>query len=704
MSRMMDGANDSKATAPIRPARLKPGVTVETIEARKGVAPSTLGAGGGAGAGAQGGADGVIRGKALIFWDPERSGRKRDAIDTDQITPAADCVSESLDTLDERWKAGAFRYLMPDFRARVHAGETFLVAGERFAIGSSREMSPAGLKGVAEEAGLTLVVVCGANMGDIFRRNALNLGLHVVQSPEAVADARDGDVLAFDPGSRALANETRGTRYEPIPLAAKEEEIRWSGGIIAVGRREFLASLRRAPAVEFPDAAVARRLTTTEQIVWAHRVDRAAEVRRGVTLLVQADLLPASDGTAPLAIHTFNQITGGDAIFPRQAAIANDHFVFTGKEADERQTSISRAFARLHGIESPRYATPGDGIFHFYFPEQGLIVPGGFYPGADSHSRAYGTYGAVGIGVGSTTLGFGWATGAVFFTLAEQRRVRFTGRLQPWVTGKDIVLALIKRWGTEQARGMGVEFVDANRQLPIPYRNTIANMMAEAEAQNGIFAPDEVTAAWFRERGIALPYPAIAPGADAAYAIDEELSLTEVIPLIAKPWSPGNAFPADEVARERITFTKAFIGSCTNGGYDDLLQAALVLAAARRAGAARVAEGVSFVVFPGSGRVKREIERAEPRLGGASIAEVLRASGAAIRDSWCGPCFGQGPDSLEKGERAITSFNRNWQNRMGVGGEGFLASPAVVASSALAGYMAPPSELGLRWDPEAFGI
>src|SRR5689334_19741252 len=135
--------------------------------------------------------DRLIRGRALIFWD--RTGpapKKRDAIDTDQITPAADCVSESLATLDERWKAGSFRYLMPDFRARVHRGETFVIAGDRFAIGSSREMSPAGLKGVAEEAGLQMVVVCGANMGDIFRRNALNLGLHVVQSPEARSEER----------------------------------------------------------------------------------------------------------------------------------------------------------------------------------------------------------------------------------------------------------------------------------------------------------------------------------------------------------------------------------------------------------------------------------------------------------------------------------------------------------------------------------
>jgi 3-isopropylmalate/(R)-2-methylmalate dehydratase large subunit len=650
-----------------------------------------------------GGARAPIRGKALILWDPKNPGRKLDAIDTDQITPAADCVSESLESLDERWKAGAFRYLVPDFRERVHRGETFLIAGDRFAIGSSREMSPAGLKGVAEEAGLELVVVCGANMGDIFRRNAFNLGLHVVQSPEAVADAKDGDVFTFDPATRALTNETQGKSYTPIPLSPKEEEIRGSGGIFAVGRREFRESAAREPKIVWPDPETARKMTTTEQIVWAHRVNKDTKVAPGTTLRVFADLLPASDGTAPFAIHTFNQITGGSTIFPREIAIANDHFVFTGVAADEKQTSIGREFAHRHGIEKPYYATPGDGIFHFYFPEQGLVLPGQFIPGADSHSRAYGAYGAVGFGVGSTTLGFGWSTGYVYFTMARQRRVRFRGRLQPWVSGKDIVLELLRRWGAKQSQGMSVEFVDEGKELPIAYRNTIANMMAEAEALNGIFAPDEITRAWYRAKGITdLPYPFPSPGADAVYEIDETLVLDDVAPMIAKPFSPGNAFPAGEVARERIEFDKALIGSCTNGSYDDLLSAALVLQAARAKGMKKAAK--DFAIFPGSGGVKRQIEKTDPRLSGESIAEVFRSVGGQIRESWCGPCFGQGPDALKKGQRAITSFNRNWQNRMGVGGEGYLASPAVVAASALLGYMAPPDELGLTWEPERFGV
>jgi len=676
----------------IQPARLKPGVTIDAIR------PPTS-----ADQAQQSSA--IVRGKALIFWDLKIPGKKKklDAIDTDQITPSADCVSESLETLDERWKKGAFRYLMPDFRARVHRGETFVIAGDRFAIGSSREMSPAGLKAVADEVGLQMVIVCGQNMGDIFRRNALNLGLHVVQSPEAVEDARDGDELTFDPLSRRLTNETQRKTYDPVPLSPKEDEIRRTGGIFAAGRREFKSSVETTPRIEWPDAALARGMTSTEQIVWAHRVDKDAKLERGSTIRVYADLLPASDGTAPFAIHTFNQITGGNVIDPRQAAIANDHFVFTNKEDDDKQTAIGREFARLHDIGKPYYATPGDGIFHFYFPEQGLVYPGQFIPGADSHSRAYGAYGAVGIGVGSTTLGFGWATGYIYFTLPKARRVVITGALQSWVSGKDIVLELLRRWGAKQSQGMSVELVDANTQLPIAYRNTIANMMAEAEALNGIFAPDEVSEAWYRSKGLdALPYPRFAPGADAVYEIDETLDLSDVLPMIAKPFSPGNAFPAGDVARERLTFDKAMIGSCTNGSYDDLLTAALVIRAARKRGADRTA--TPFVIFPGSGGVARQIERPDRRLAGQSIADVFRSVGGEIRQSWCGPCFGQGPDALQKGQRAITSFNRNWQNRMGIGGEGFLASPAVVAASALVGYMAPPDELGLTWDPEEFGV
>jgi hypothetical protein len=217
--------SEAPHASPVVPARLKPGVRIEQIES---LAPRP---GGNAAV-----TETAIRGKALIFWDPARPGQKRDAIDTDQITPAADCVSESLDTLDERWKAGSFRYLMPDFRRRVHAGETFLIAGERFAIGSSREMSPAGLKGVADEAGREMVVVCGNNMGDIFRRNALNLGLHVVQSPETHSPSTPR--RACSPTSRAAGATSR---------CRSPRRKRRSAGA-AASSRSAGASSRRRPA------------------------------------------------------------------------------------------------------------------------------------------------------------------------------------------------------------------------------------------------------------------------------------------------------------------------------------------------------------------------------------------------------------------------------------------------------------------------
>src|SRR2546423_11511226 len=360
-------------------------------------------------------------------------------------------------------------------------------------------------------------------------------------------DPREGDAFSFDRATRKLTNETRAKTYQPAALSPQEEDIRRSGGIIKIGRREFADSVRRTPEIRWPDAKAARQLTSTEQILWAHRVDKDADIRPGATVRVYADLLPASDGTAPFSIHTFNEITGGNAIRPRQIAIANDHFVFNRREADDKQTAIGKEFADRHGVRRPYYATPGDGIFHFYFPEQGLVVPGALIPGADSHSRAYGAYGALGYGVGSTTLGFGWATGYVYFTVAKQRRVVFKGRLQPWVSGKDVVLALLARWGQKQSQGMSVEFVDADKQLPMSYRHTIANMMAEGEALNGIFAPDDLTYAWYREKGATeFPYPRFAPGTDARYEIDETLDLSEVVPLIAKPFSPANAFPATE--------------------------------------------------------------------------------------------------------------------------------------------------------------
>ena len=298
-----------------------------------------------------------------------------------------------------------------------------------------------------------MVIVCGNNMGDIFRRNALNLGLHVVQSPEAVADARDGDEFSFDPRSRRLTNETQGKTYEPVPLTPKEDEIRAAAASSRPAAASSRASVERPPRIEWPDPERARRMTSTEQIVWAHRVDkrRRGQARRDAPRLrrpaagigrhravcdshVQPDHRRRDHLPAP----------GGD----RQRSLRLHRHATTTTS----RPAIGREFAALHGIEKPYYATPGDGIFHFYFPEQGLVMPGQFIPGADSHSRAYGAYGAVGIGVGSTTLGFGWATGYVYFTLAEGAAGRVRRPAAAVGSGKDIVLELLRRWGARSRR------------------------------------------------------------------------------------------------------------------------------------------------------------------------------------------------------------------------------------------------------------
>ena len=319
-------------------------------------------------------------------------------------------------------------------------------------------------------------------------------------------------------------------------------------------------------------------------------------------------------------------------------------------------------------------------------------MPGQFIPGADSHSRAYGAYGAVGIGVGSTTLGFGWATGYVYFTLAEgaARRVRrpaaAVGR-----AARTSSSSCCGAGAPKQSQGMSVELVDANRQLPIAYRNTIANMMAEAEAQNGIFAPDDITARVVSREGdrpscrIRRSRRAPTP---STRSTRRSISPT-CVPMIAKPFSPGNAFPAEEVARERLTFDKAMIGSCTNGSYDDLLHGGARRPRRARAGASTRGDASSSSsraraasAGRSSGPIRASAASRSPRCSDRSAARS--ASRGAV------PASARARTRCEPGQRAITSFNRNWQNRMGVGGEGYLASPAVVAASALLGYMAPP--------------
>lgn len=629
----------------------------------------------------------IIRGQALIIWDPNNKDKKLDNIDTDQITPSDFCISEKLERIDDNWKKGVFHYLIPDFRKRVHNGQTFVIVGNRFGVGSSREMSPAGLKAVAKEAGLELVIVCGNQIGDIFRRSALNIGLQIIQCPQAVEEAQDNHEFNFNTITHLLENITLKKKYHPISFSESEEELIQSGGIFMRGHKEYKQSLGLTREIIWPTPEQTRKMTVSEQILHAHLVDKSESISPGVTVKVFGDLFPVSDGTAPFTIYTFNQITKNEKQTPHNPAIIQDHFTFTGKKSHRNQTNISCCFARAHHLKAPIFARPGKGIFHFYLPEQGLIIPGGLYVGADSHARTYGAYGSIGIGAGSTTLGFAWATGYIHYTVPANRRITFHGKLRQGVSGKDVALTLIKHLKGSQAHNSSMEMLDRDLGLQISDRHTIANMMAEAEVKNAIFVSDINTYKWFSSRDFELTYPPLTPGEQARYESDDYINLSDIEPMVAKPFSPSNVVPAKELVPKKIRFSKAMIGSCTNGSYEDLFQAALVFYRAKKIKINRIAKNIKLIVIPGSQRIANKLKVPEASLGNHSVSNLLIEFGATIRNSWCGPCFGVGEDILKEGEVAITTFNRNWQNRNGVGGLNFLASPSTVAASALVGYI-----------------
>ena len=492
-------------------------------------------------------------------------------------------------------------------------------------------------------------------MGDIFRRNAFNLGLHVVQSPEAVADARTATSSRSIRRRAQIVNVTQGkTLRRRCRSAPKEDEIRQSGGIFAVGRREFRAVGRaHAARSSWPDAAT--RATHDDD-----RADRLGASRRqgrrrsrpGATLRVYADLLPASDGTAPFSIHTFNQITGGNTIYPRQAAVANDHFVFTGKDDDDKQTAIGRA---VRGAARHREAVLRDARrrhLPLLFSRAGPGAAGAVHSRrrlAQPRLRRL-RRGRHGRRLDDARLRLVDRLHLLHDGEAAPRRLH-AASCSPWVTGKDIVLELLRRWGAKQSQGMSVEFVDATSSCRSRIRNTIANMMAEAEALNGIFAPDEITYAWYRAKGIdrAAVSALRAAARTRASRSTRSSPLGDVAPMIAKPFSPGNAFPAEDVARERIDVRQ---------GDDRLVhQRQLRRPAVGGAGAAsrRATQGLDegprseLVVFPGSGGVKRQIEQPDPRLGGESIADVFRGVGGEIRAVVVRPVLRPGPGRARQG-------------------------------------------------------
>ena len=408
--------------------------------------------------------------------------------------------------------------------------------------------------------------------------------------------------------------------------------------------------------------------------------DRASlpEVAPGQLIEVPLDLVMGNDITAPIAIEAFRAAGARRVFDPERIALVASHFVPAKDISSADQAGIMRRFAREHGIRH-YYPEGQGGIEHTLLPERGIVVPGDIVIGADSHTCTYGGIGAFATGVGSTDLAYAMATGRTWFKVPASMRIRYSGRRRPYVTGKDLILHTIRRIGDDGALYRAIEFVgDAVAELPVEDRLTMANMTIEAGGKVGIVAVDDVTERY--EAGRALrPYRRYRAEPGAAYAEEIEVDVAALEPQVAMPSLPSLTRPVDEVGE--VAVDQVFIGSCTNGRLSDLRQAAEILRGRR------VHPEVRLIVIPAT----QDVYRAALREG---LIEVFAEAGAAVSTSTCGPCLGGHMGVLGRGERCLSTSNRNYVGRMGDReAEVYLAGPAVAAATAVRGRITHPREI-----------
>ncbi|MGE5552594.1 MAG: 3-isopropylmalate dehydratase large subunit [Betaproteobacteria bacterium] len=418
-------------------------------------------------------------------------------------------------------------------------------------------------------------------------------------------------------------------------------------------------------------------MTLTEKILAAHAGQE--RVSPGELVNARVDLALANDITAPVAIKAFREM-GAERVFdPERVALVPDHFTPNKDIPSAEQAKVLREFAREQGL--PYYYEVGRmGIEHCLIPEEGLALPGELIVGADSHTCTYGALGAFATGVGSTDLAAAMALGELWLRVPETVKFVLHGRPRNrWVGGKDYILFLIGQVGVDGCRYQAMEFHGpAVAELPLDGRFTMANMAIEAGAKNGIFPPDEATLSYLAGRA-KRPFTPVYPDPDAAYAAVYEYDVTALEPQVAFPFSPANVRPVSEAGG--VAVDQVVIGSCTNGRLSDLRVAAEVLRG--RA----VHPHVRCLVFPGTPRIYRQA-LAE------GLIEALVAAGAAVSTPTCGPCLGGHLGIMAAGERTVSTTNRNFRGRMGhVTSEVYLASPAVAAASAVAGFIVSPDDL-----------
>ncbi len=418
-------------------------------------------------------------------------------------------------------------------------------------------------------------------------------------------------------------------------------------------------------------------MTMTQKILARHA--GLDSVRAGQLIQAKLDLVLGNDITTPVAINEF-QAAGFDKVFDKsRIALVMDHFAPNKDIKAATQCQQCRAFARKFEIDH-YYDVGAMGIEHALLPEQGLVAPGEAVIGADSHTCTYGALGAFSTGVGSTDMGAAMAAGETWFKVPSAIQVYLTGKLRPYVSGKDVILALIGMIGVDGARYQSLEFAGPGvAELSIYDRLTISNMAIEAGGKNGIWPVDDITRAYIKDR-VNRPWEAVEADEDAEYERVVEIDLGQVDCTVAWPHLPENAHNARD--GQDIAIDQVAIGSCTNGQLADMA------AAAEMFKGRHLAPGVRGIIIPATPTVYRECMR----LG---YTEIFMDAGCVVSTPTCGPCLGGYMGILAEGERCVSTTNRNFVGRMGhVKSEVYLASPAVAAASGVAGHIQHPADLG----------
>jgi 3-isopropylmalate/(R)-2-methylmalate dehydratase large subunit len=417
-------------------------------------------------------------------------------------------------------------------------------------------------------------------------------------------------------------------------------------------------------------------MTTVEKILAKHA--GLDSVTPGQLIEAQVDLVLANDITAPIAIREFRE-AGAKKVFDREKIVlVPDHFTPNKDIASAEQCRILREFAAEQNLKY--YFEIGEmGIEHALLPEKGLVVPGDVVIGADSHTCTYGALGAFATGVGSTDAAAAMITGTAWFKIPETIKFVFTGKLQPWVSGKDLILYTIGDIGVEGARYKAMEFCgEAIDDLSLEGRLTMANMAIEAGGKCGIFHPDTKTLEYVRARS-SRQFTVYESDPDAHYAGVREYDVSRIEPQVSFPHSPANTHPISKVGT--VPINQSVIGSCTNGRIEDLRVAARVLKGKK------AAPGVRLIIIPATQAIYKQALQ-------EGLLEIFLEARAAVSTPTCGPCLGGHMGILAKGETAIATTNRNFVGRMGHPESNvYLANPAIAAASAVLGRIGSPEEL-----------